>query len=74
MLLVLIRNSLILAIGFYLSIIFLPEVLYINETVSKYLMVMAASLWLLRSKNRWWFNIISVFLGLIILLTVFEFI
>ncbi|PFE02295.1 hypothetical protein CN265_05255 [Priestia megaterium] len=72
--LVLIRNSLILAIGFYLSIIFLPEVLYINETVSKYLMVMAASLWLLRSKNRWWFNIISVFLGLIILLTVFEFI
>jgi len=74
MLLVLIRNSLVLAIGFYLSIIFLPEVLYINETVSKYLMVMAAGLWLLRSKNRWWFNIISVFLGLIILLTVFEFI
>jgi hypothetical protein len=74
MLLVLIRNSLILAIGFYLSTTFLPGVLYINETVSKYLMVIPASLWLLRSKNRWWFNIISVFLGLIISLTAFEFI
>lgn len=74
MLLVLVRNSLILAIGFYLSIIFLPEVLYINETVSKYLMVIPAGLWLIRSKNRWWFNILSVFLGLIILLTGFEFI
>lgn len=74
MLLVLIRNSLVFAIGFYLSIIFLPEVLYINETVSKYLMVIPAGLWLLRSKNRWWFNIISVFLGLIILLIAFEFI
>lgn len=74
MLLVLIRNSLILAIGFYLSIIFLPEVLYINETVSKYLMVIPAGLWLLQSKNKWWFNIISVFLGLIISLIAFEFI
>lgn len=74
MLLVLIRNSLILAIGFYLSISFLPEVLYINETVSKYLMVIPAGLWLFRSKNRWWFNIISVFLGLIISLIAFEFI
>ncbi|XIH57264.1 hypothetical protein C1N61_31035 (plasmid) [Priestia aryabhattai] len=69
---ILVRNSLILAVGFYLSAIFLPEVLHINETVSKYLMVILAGLWILRSRNKWWFNMVSVILGLIIFLIFLE--
>jgi hypothetical protein len=63
---------LILAAGFYLSAIFLPEVLHVNETVSKYLMVILAGLWILKSRNKWWFNMVSVILGLIILLISLE--
>ncbi|AKP76773.1 hypothetical protein AS52_01808 [Priestia megaterium Q3] len=69
---ILVRNSLILAIGFYLSAIFLPEVLHINETVSKYLMVILAGLLILRSRNKWWFNMVSVILGLVIFLIFLE--
>ena len=68
---ILIRNSLILAFGFYLSTTFLPEVLHVNETVSKYLMVIPAGIWFLKSQNRWWINMVSIILGLIISLTVF---
>ncbi|MEH7362388.1 hypothetical protein, partial [Priestia megaterium] len=69
---ILVRNSLILAVGFYLSAIFLPEVLHINETISKYLMVILAGLLILRSRNKWWFNMVSVILGLVIFLIFLE--
>jgi len=70
-LLILIKSSLIIALGLYLSVIFLPEVLHVNETVAKYLFIILAGLWFLKSNNRWWVNIISLILGTIIGLIVF---
>lgn len=57
--------------GLYLSVIFLPEVLHVNETVAKYLFIILAGLWFLKSNNRWWINIISLILGTIIGFIVF---
>ena len=71
----LIRNSLILALGFYLSIYVLPEILHVNETVSKYLIMMPAVIWLIRSNNRWLLNMASIILGfleLAIFFLIFE--
>ncbi|MDR0132737.1 hypothetical protein [Priestia megaterium] len=71
----LIRNSLILALGFYLSIYVLPEILHVNETVSKYLLMTPAFIWLIRSNNRWLLNIASIILGfleLAIFFLIFE--
>lgn len=59
----LLRNSLVLAVCFYLSIFFLPEVLHINETISKYLVVIPVILWIIESKNRWLVNMGSIVLG-----------
>jgi len=67
----LIRNSLILALGFYLSIYVLPEILHVNETVSKYLMMTPAVIWLIRSNNRWLLNMASIILGFLELAIVF---
>ncbi|MBK0010145.1 hypothetical protein IAE23_27135 [Bacillus sp. S35] len=69
--LILIKSSLIIAVGLYLSVIFLPEVLHVNETVAKYLFIIIVGLWFLRSNNRWWVNIISLILGTVIGLIVF---
>ncbi|QLK09430.1 hypothetical protein BMG_6205 (plasmid) [Priestia megaterium] len=72
---ILIRNSLILALGFYLSIYVLPEVLHVNETVSKYLLMIPAVIWIIRSNDRWLLNMASIvlgFLGLAIVFLIFE--
>ncbi|MCL9634242.1 hypothetical protein L2095_05830 [Bacillus zanthoxyli] len=75
--LILIKSSLIIAVGLYLSVIFLPEVLHVNETVAKYLFIILTGLWFLKSNNKWWINITSLILGtiigLIIFITLFEF-
>ncbi|MDN3232885.1 hypothetical protein [Priestia megaterium] len=71
----LIRNSLILALGFYLSIYVLPEILHVNETVSKYLLMIPAFIWIVRSNNRWLLNMASIILGfleLAIFFLIFE--
>ncbi|MCR8867442.1 hypothetical protein P4594_25045 [Priestia megaterium] len=68
---ILIRNSLILALGFFLSIYVLPEVLHVNETVSKYLLMIPAVIWITRSDDRWLLNMASIFLGLLGLAIVF---
>ncbi|GAB1792555.1 hypothetical protein [Priestia aryabhattai] len=75
--LILIKSSLIIAVGLYLSVIFLPEVLHVNETVAKYLFIILTGLWFLKSNNKWWINITSLILGtiigLIIFITLLEF-
>lgn len=63
----LLRNSLILALGLYLSIYVLPEVFHVNETVSKYLMILGAVLWFSKSNNRWLLNMFSIVLGVVFL-------
>ncbi|MGG3197579.1 hypothetical protein [Priestia aryabhattai] len=63
----LLRNSLILALGLYLSIYVLPEVFHVNETVSKYLMITVAVLWFAKSNNRWLLNMFSIILGVVFL-------
>lgn len=62
--LTILRNSLILAVGYYLSIVFLPEIMNVNQTISKYVFVIPAGIWLILSKNKWWVNIVSILLGL----------
>jgi len=57
--------------GLYLSIIFLPEVLHVNETAAKYLYILFVGLWFIKSNNRWWINLISLILGTIIGLFIF---
>lgn len=69
--LLLIRSSLVIAVGLYLSVIFLPEVLHVNETVAKYLYILFVGLWFIKSNNRWWVNMISLILGTIIGLFIF---
>ncbi|MDP9726552.1 hypothetical protein J2W44_005664 [Priestia aryabhattai] len=72
---ILIRNSLILVVVFYLSIYVLPEVLHVNETISKYLTVAVVGTWLVRSNNRWLLNMASIllgFLGLALSFIIFE--
>ncbi|WP_394542675.1 hypothetical protein [Priestia aryabhattai] len=70
MFLTILKNSLILAVGYYLSIVFLPEIMNINETVSKYVFTIPAGIWLIVSKNKWWVNVVSILLGLAISLPV----
>ncbi|MBW0933826.1 hypothetical protein [Priestia megaterium] len=70
--LILIKRSLIIAVALYLSVIFLPEVLHVNATVAKYLFIILAGLWILKSRNKWWFNMVSVILGLVIFLIFLE--
>ncbi|MCM3644957.1 hypothetical protein M4D68_27990 [Priestia aryabhattai] len=69
--LIVIRSILVVAMGLYLSIIFLPEVLNVNETVAKYLYILFVGLWFIKSNNRWWINLISLILGTIISLFIF---
>jgi len=70
-LLIVIRRTLVVAMSLYLSIIFLPEVLHVNETVAKYLYILFVGLWFIKSNNRWWINMISLILGTIIGLFIF---
>lgn len=63
----LLRNSLILALGLYLSIYVLPEVFHVNETVSKFLMILGTVLWFSKSNNRWLLNMFSIVLGVVFL-------
>jgi len=67
-LLIIIRNSLIIAGCLYLAVIFLPEIMNVNETVAKYLFVIPVGVWGIKSKNKWWINLISFLLALIILI------
>ncbi|MFB8426867.1 hypothetical protein ACFC4S_33455 [Priestia megaterium] len=69
--LIVIRSTLVVAMSLYLSIIFLPEVLHVNETVAKYLYILFVGLWFIKSNNRWWINMISLILGTIIGLFIF---
>ncbi|WP_394532781.1 hypothetical protein C1N83_27915 (plasmid) [Priestia aryabhattai] len=69
--LIVIRSILVVAMSLYLSIIFLPEVLHVNETVAKYLYILFVGLWFIKSNNRWWINMISLILGTIIGLFIF---
>lgn len=64
------RNSLILAVGYYLSIVFLPEIMNVNQTVSKYVFTIPAGIWFIVSKNKWSINIVSILLGLAIALPI----
>ena len=69
--LIVIRSTLVVAMSLYLSIIFLPEVLHVNETVAKYLYILFVGLWFIKSNNRWWINMISLISGTIIGLFIF---
>ncbi|QLK09702.1 hypothetical protein BMG_6482 (plasmid) [Priestia megaterium] len=40
----------------------------VNETVAKYLFVIPVGVWGIKSKNKWWINLISFLLALIILI------
>ncbi|MDD9784675.1 hypothetical protein [Priestia megaterium] len=66
--LIIIRNSLIIAVCLYLAGVFLPEIMNVNETVAKYLFVIPVGIWGIKSKNKWWINLISFLLALIILI------
>ncbi|PFP45277.1 hypothetical protein COK01_24835 [Priestia megaterium] len=57
--LIIIRNSLIIAVCLYLASVFLPEVMNVNENVAKYLFVIPVGIWGITSKNKWWINLIS---------------
>ncbi|MFP3668903.1 hypothetical protein SB717_27580 [Priestia sp. SIMBA_032] len=71
--LIVIRNSLIIAVCLYLASVFLPEVMNVNETVAKYLFVILVGIWGIKSKNKWWINLISFLLALIILIFSLDF-
>ncbi|MBY0200788.1 hypothetical protein H7U05_26515 [Priestia megaterium] len=66
--LIITRNSLLIAVCLYLASVFLPEVMNVNETVAKYLFVIPVGIWGIKSKNKWWINLISFLLALIILI------
>jgi len=67
-LLIIIRNSLIIAVCIYLASVFLPEVMNVNEIIAKYLFVIPVGIWGIKSKNKWWINLISFLLAPIILI------
>ncbi|MFD4820529.1 hypothetical protein [Peribacillus butanolivorans] len=57
-------NILVTALLLYITIIFLPDSLNINEKVSKWVfMIMIFTLFTI-SKEKWWIKLISMFLGL----------
>jgi len=56
-------NSLILGFGYYLSIVFLPEIMGVNPLIPKYLLISLGTIWLVSSKNKWWINMISILLA-----------
>ncbi|MFE4094961.1 hypothetical protein ACFX4K_25765 [Priestia sp. YIM B13484] len=66
--LIIIRTSLIIAVCIYLASVFLPEVMNVNEIIAKYLFVIPVGIWGIKSKNKWWINLISLLLALIILI------
>ncbi|PGN05101.1 MULTISPECIES: hypothetical protein [Priestia] len=71
--LIVVRNSLIIAVCLYLASVFLPEVMNVNETVAKYLFVIPVGIWGIKSKNKWLINLISFLLALIILIFSMDF-
>lgn len=56
-------NSLMLGFGYYLSIVFLPEIMGVNPLIPKYLLISLGTIWLVSSKNKWWINMISILLA-----------
>ncbi|PVE64466.1 hypothetical protein DC421_24105 [Priestia megaterium] len=59
-------NTLILGFGYYLSIVFLPEIMGVNPLIPKYLLISLGTSWLVSSKNKWWINMISILLAIMI--------
>ncbi|KEK23465.1 hypothetical protein [Bacillus gaemokensis] len=59
-------SSLVIATLFYVTIIFLPEFMNINEHVLKWSFVTVAGILFVVSKNKWWVNLVSMFVAIII--------
>jgi putative effector of murein hydrolase LrgA (UPF0299 family) len=66
------RNSMILTIGYYLSIIFLPEILKLNSIVSECLFFIPAGFWIMHSTDKWWINTISILLAVVLSLPLID--
>ncbi len=60
------KNSMILTIGYYLSIIVLPEMVKVNAIVSECLFFIPAGFWIMSSTDKWWINTISILLAVIL--------
>ncbi|MBT2719380.1 hypothetical protein [Bacillus sp. ISL-57] len=57
-------NILVTALLLYITVIFLPDSLNINETVSKWIFIIMLFTLLTISKEKGWIQLISMFLGL----------
>jgi hypothetical protein len=57
-------NILVTALLLYITVIFLPDSLNINETVSKCIFIIMLFTLLTISKEKGWIKLISMFLGL----------
>ncbi len=60
--------SLAIIILLYLTVIFLPESININEDVSRSLFVIMTAIFFAVSKEKWWIKIVSTLLGLVVFL------
>ncbi len=56
----------ILTIGYYLSIIVLPEMMEVNFIVSECLFFIPAGFWIMSSTDKWLVNTISILLAVIL--------
>lgn len=66
MYLIVLKNTILIGLGFYLSIVCLPQMLGLDPLLSKYLFIAPATMWFTCSKNKWWANIVSILLAILI--------
>ncbi|MDM5189303.1 hypothetical protein QUF99_18940 [Bacillus sp. DX4.1] len=59
-------TSLVIAVLLYLSAVFLPESMNINENILKWLFVIITGILFVVSKNKWWVNLASLFLAIVV--------
>ncbi len=65
-----ITASLMFGVLLYMTIVFLPEVVRIPYTITKWIFVIIACLHFVFSKNNRWVNFISLFLAFLLFLTI----
>lgn len=59
-------SSLVIAALLYLSIVFFPECMNINEDVTKWVFITIVTILFVISRNKWWVNFASWILGQVI--------